>query len=172
MITIRPEEAQDIPAIYAVNQQAFDGRKEEPGLVDALRLTQSFTPELSLVAVVDGTIAGHILFSKIEIDTKKGKLPAISLAPLAVSPDFQRQGIGTALVRHGLGECRRLGHQIVIVLGHEQYYPRFGFSAEKATDLECPYGDVGGAWMAIELAPGALDGVRGKVIYPPEFEAV
>jgi putative acetyltransferase len=169
---IRPETPADIPAIYALNQQAFDGRQEEPGLVDAIRLSDDFIPQLSLVAEEDGPILGHILFSRIHLQTGAGPLPALSLAPLAVLPDHQNRGIGSALVRHGLAECRRLGHAIVLVLGHPDYYPRFGFSAQLATALECPFGDVGPAWMALELVPHALSGVRGKVIYPPYFEGV
>jgi putative acetyltransferase len=169
---IRPETPADIPAIYALNQQAFDGRTAEPDLVDALRREPDFIPPLSLVAEEDGRILGHILFSPIHIQTAAGPLPAISLAPLAVLPEFQRRGIGSALVHHGPAECRRLGHAIVIVLGHPAYYPRFGFSPQLARALESPYADVGDAWMALELIPGALAGVRGKVIYPPYFEGV
>jgi putative acetyltransferase len=171
-IRIRPEIPADIPAIYAVNQLAFDGREAEPRLVDDLRLSDSFIPELSLVAEVDGRVVGHILFSRIHILTESGPLPGLSLAPMAVLPRYQNRGIGSALVQHGLSECRRLGHGIVIVLGHPGYYPRFGFSAALAKALEGPYGDVGEAWMALELVPGALDGVRGVVVYPPAFDGV
>jgi putative acetyltransferase len=169
---LRPETPSDITAIYTDNQLAFDGRQAEPDLVDAIRLSDDFIPELSLVAELDGRVVGHILFSRIQIETKTGLLPVISLAPLAVLPAFQNQGIGSALVRHGLDECRRLGHAIVIVLGHPDYYPRFDFSAGLAQALECPYGDVGPAWMALELLPGALDGVHGRVVYPSAFNNV
>lgn len=169
---IRPETPADIAAIHAVNRLAFDGREAEPGLVDAIRHSADFIPELSLVAVVDDRVVGHILFSRIRIETHAGHTPALSLAPMAVLPEYQNQGIGSALVRRGLEECRRLGHAIVIVLGHPDYYPRFGFSARLAQALECPYGDAGAAWMAIELRPGALDGVHGKVVYPPAFDGV
>jgi putative acetyltransferase len=169
---IRPETPTDIPLIYAVNQLAFDGRQEEPDLVDAIRLSDDFIPELSIVAEDNGRVVGHILFSRIHIQIVKGPIPAISLAPLAVLPEYQNQGIGSALVRHGLAECQRLGHAIVIVLGHPGYYPRFGFSTQLAQALECPFGDAGDAWMALELIPGALDGVRGRVVFPPAFDGV
>ena len=172
VIIIRPETPADIAPIYAVNQQAFDGRKAEPDLVDALRSSEHFIPGLSLVAEVDGRVVGHILFSHIHIQIVKGPIPAISLAPVAVLPEYQNQGIGSALVRHGLAECQRLGHAIVIVLGHPGYYPRFGFSTQLAQALECPFGDAGDAWMALELVPGALDGVRGRVVFPPAFDGV
>jgi putative acetyltransferase len=171
-VTIRAETSTDIPAIYFVNRTAFDGRDAEPRLVDDIRLSDNFIPELSLVATVDGQVVGHILFSRIHIQTETGPVPALSLAPMAVLPDYQNRGIGSALVRSGLEQCRRLGHAIVVVLGHPAYYPRFGFTAQAAKDLECPYGDVGAAWMALELLPGALDGVRGRVVYPPAFDGV
>ena len=91
---------------------------------------------------------------------------------MAVLPEHQRQGIGSELVKHRLEECKRLGHAIVIVLGHTAYYPRFGFSAELAESLECPFGDVGDAWMALELNPNALKNAHGKVVYPSAFDGV
>ena len=172
VMIIRPETPSDIPAIYTVNQQVFDDRTAEPGLVDAVRQSDGFLPELSLVAEQDGQIVGHILFSCIHIETLQGNIPALALAPMAVLPERQKQGIGSALVRHGLEECKRLGHAMVIVLGHPGYYPRFGFSALMAKQLECPYGNCGDAWMAMELTPGALEGVQGKVVYPPAFDGV
>lgn len=172
MTIIRPETPNDHDAIYAVNKRAFDERDAEPGLVDALRKTDRFIPELSLVAEENGQVVGHILFTHIHIETDSGPVPALSLAPMAVMPGYQNRGIGSALVRQGVEEAKRLGHAIVIVLGHVLFYPRFGFSAALAKDLECPYGDCGEAWMALELLPGALQGVRGSVVYPREFEGV
>lgn len=172
MTTIRPETSADYEAVYTINKQAFDGRDAEPQLVEAVRRAEDFIPELSLVADEDGQIVGHILFSPIYIQTENERIPAISLAPMAVLPEYQGRGVGSALVRHGLEECKRLGHRVVIVLGHPRYYPRFGFSAKMAKGLECPYGDCGDAWMALELAPGALEGVSGKVVYPPYFDGV
>ena len=172
MTIIRPETPADITAICTVNRQAFDGRNAESSMVDAVRHSDGFLPELSLVAEQNGQIVGHILFSRIRIEIPQGNIPALSLAPMAVLPELQQQGIGSALVRRGLEECKRLGHAVVIVLGHPGYYPRFGFSASLATALECPYGDCGDAWMALELTPGALDEVRGKVFYPPAFQGV
>lgn len=172
MIIIRHETPSDIPAIHAVNKQAFDGREAEAGLVDAIRKSKNFIPELSLVAEENGQILGHILFSRIHIETESGSVSAIALAPMAVLPGYQKQGIGSQLVRRGLDECKRLGHTIVIVLGHTAYYPRFGFSAASAKSLECPFGDCGDAWMALELIPGALQGARGKVVYPSAFTGV
>ena len=95
---------------------------------------------------------------------------AVSLAPMAVLPDHQRQGIGSKLVLGGLEACREQGHKIVVVLGHPDFYPRFGFSAELARPLENPFGD-GEAWMALEFVPGTLAGVEGRVEYQPLFGA-
>lgn len=172
MITIRPETPADIPAIYTVNKRAFRERDAEPRLVDAIRESDAFVPGLSLVAEIDGQVVGHILFSRIHIATENGDVPAIALAPMAVLPEYHGQGIGSELVRRGLEACREQEHSIVIVLGHPTFYPRFGFSAELAKPLECPWGDCGNAWMALELIPGALVGVRGKVVYPPVFDSV
>lgn len=172
MTLIRPETPADVAAIYAVNQQAFAGRQAEPGLVDAIRTSAGFIPQLSLVAEHNGAIIGHILFSRIHIQTDNGLLPTLALAPLAVLPEYQRQGIGSALVRRGLQECQRLGQAVVIVLGSASYYPRFGFSAGLAKALECPFGNCGEAWMALEIIPGALAGVRGRVVYPPAFDGI
>ena len=172
MLLIRPETTADISAIHEVNKLAFDGRDAEPGLVAAIRASTSFIPELSLVAEENNRVLGHILFSQIHIQSGQVQIPALALAPMAVLPEYQKQGIGSRLVKQGLEECRRLGHEIVIVLGHPAYYPRFGFSPALAKFLDCPYGDCGDAWMALELVEGALQGIRGKVVYPPAFNNV
>lgn len=96
-----------------------------------------------------------------------GAISAAALAPMAVLPDHQRRGIGERLIRHGLDLLRKRGEQIVIVLGHPDYYPRFGFSSEKARFLESPFPPD--AFMAMELSPGGLDGIRGRVRYPTAF---
>ena len=172
MITIRQETPFDIPAIHTVNVQAFEGREAEAKLVDAIRKSENFIPELSLVAAENGQIPGHILFSRIHIETQNASIPALALAPMAVLPAYQKRGIGSDLVRHGLSLCKSLGHSLVIVLGHPGYYPRFGFSSAAANSLECPYGDCGAAWMALELVAGALHGVCGRVVYPSAFNHV
>ncbi len=171
MPIIRPETPDDLAAIYTVNEQAF-GRRGEADLVDVIRKSEHFIPQLSLVAEVDGRVVGHILFSRIHIETDQGRVPALALGPMAVLPGYQRQGIGSKLVREGLQACRQLGHALVVVLGHPNFYPRFGFSAHLARSLTCPFGDCGNAWMAHELVPGSLQGIRGRVVYPPVFDSV
>ena len=166
---IRAEREADQAAIRALNVRAF-GRENEARLVDGLRASTYFIPELSLVAVDASDVVGHILFSRIDIRTAEGVVPALALAPMAVLPAHQRHGIGSALIRRGLGECQRLGQRIVVVVGHPNYYPRFGFTSARAKGLEAPFPDP--VFMVQELTPGALDGVCGMVEYSPAFAAV
>ena len=120
-VTIRPESIEDPQSIWHVNQAAFEG-DAEANLVDALR--DGGFVDVSIVAEVDGKVVGHILFSRVAIVTKVGTVDALSLAPMAVLPSHQRQGIGTKLVKSGLAACREQGHRIVVVLGHPEFYPR------------------------------------------------
>jgi putative acetyltransferase len=119
------------------------------------------------VALDAGEIVGHILFSRLGVEIEGRVVRAAALAPMAVSPDRQRQGIGSRLVQDGLAELRSIGCEAVIVLGHPGYYPRFGFSAALAEKLAAPF--RGEAFMALELMPGALDGHAGSVTYPDAF---
>jgi len=169
MIKIQPEKREYDTAIHEINVLAF-GREDEARLVENLRKSPDFIPELSLVAVKDKMVVGHILFSRIAIQTKTGSLSPMSLAPMAVHPEFQKQGIGSKLVRQGLERCRNLGYKVVIVVGHPNYYPRFGFTSARAKGLEAPFLVPDEAFMVIEIAPGALNGISGMVIYPPAFE--
>jgi len=162
--TIRQETHDDLEAIRIVNTLAF-GQDVETRLVDALR--DGGYLRLSLVAEVVGRVVGHILFSDLPIATPRNIVAALALAPMAVVPEYQRRGIGSALVREGLDACRDAGHRIVVVLGHPEYYPRFGFSAELARPLASPFS--GDAWMALELVAGSLRGIVGRVEYPPPF---
>jgi putative acetyltransferase len=122
---------------------------------------------VSLVAELNTRIVGHVLFSRMSIETTSGNLRAAALAPVAVSPSHQRRGVGERLVCSGLELLRGRGERIVTVLGHPDYYRRFGFSCEKARDLDSPFHRE--AFMAMELSPGALEGIRGAVRYPAAF---
>jgi putative acetyltransferase len=164
---IRPETAADHHAIRHVNRLAF-GQDAEARLVDALR--DGGYVRASLVAEKDAQVVGHILFSDLPIVTWAGTIPALALAPLAVVPEVQKQGIGSALMRRGLEVCKEQGHRIVVVVGHPHFYQRFGFSSKLAAQLESAYSGRE-SFMAVELVPGALDGVTGRVQYPPPFEA-
>jgi putative acetyltransferase len=163
-LIIRNEAPRDVPAIRSINENAF-GRPDEADLVENLRSEGAVLG--SVVAESQGRVVGHILFSRMWIDTIADAVPAVALAPMAVLTEFQRQGIGQRLVRQGLDLMRGRGEQIVIVLGHPDYYPRFGFSVEQARCLESPFPSE--AFMALELVPGALAGIHGKVRYPNAF---
>ena len=165
---IRVESTADHEAIRRVNRRAF-GKDAEGRLVDELR--DGGYVRLSLVAEESGQIIGHILFSELPIHTSGGVVNSLSLAPMAVDPGLQRQGIGSALVWEGLRLCKAQGHRIVVVLGHIEYYPRFGFSPKLAEPLVCSFYS-GPALMALELVPEALEGVSGALNYTPPFQNV
>jgi putative acetyltransferase len=171
MIHIRPERPEDIASIDEINRLAFGG-EEEAKLVKAIRGSDYFIPELSLVAVEDDRIVGHILFSPVKIESSESSVIALALAPMAVVPEYQNKGIGTELIKHGLIVCKKLGYTIVIVVGHPEYYPRFGFNPAREYSLEAPFEVPDDAFMALELVPGALKNVRGMVKYNPAFDSV
>lgn len=156
---IRLATSADHIAIHRVVAAAF-GQDEEAGLVDRLRADGDAI--LELVADDAGAVVGHILFSRLGI----GAVTGAALAPLAVAPDCQRRGIGDALTRAGTEQCRALGVPAIVVLGHTDYYPRFGFSAALAAPLDAPFS--GPSFMAIELTPGAL-AAGARVRYAPAF---
>ena len=168
-IQIRPEEDSDRAAIYEVNRLAF-GRASEARLVDTLRASEHYVPGLSLVALKGNEIVGHILFTKLCVKSKSGDFTALALAPMAVRPDLQKHGIGSGLIAEGLKACKALGYKAVIVVGHPGYYPRFGFSSARAKGLKTTLPVHDEAFMALELAPGYLDGTGGLVVYPSEFD--
>jgi putative acetyltransferase len=166
-VGVRPEAPDDREAVLRVNRLAFGG-EDEARLVDALR--DGGYVRVSLVAEADGQVVGHILFSELPILTECGIVEALALAPMAVLPSHQRRGIGSTLVREGLRACTEAGHRVVVVVGHPEFYPRFGFSAKAAERLRSPFS--GPAFMALGLVPGALEGVEGEVRYPPPFEGL
>lgn len=170
-VTIRVERGEDHAGIRQVNLDAF-GRESEARLVEALRASEAFVPELSLVAVLGQRVVGHILFTRVRIVERDGSRPALALAPMAVLPELQRHGIGSALVWHGLTEARRLGHKVVVVVGHPDYYSRFGFEPAHARGIRAPFEVPQEAFRVLGLAQGALDGVAGEVEYPPPFKGL
>lgn len=168
MVTIRPEISDDYNKIYEINKQAFGG-EVEARLVNNLRRTEGFIPQLSLIAIKDSKIVGHILFSIIHIQTGDKKVPILALAPMAVLPKYQNQGIGSSLVKEGLRKCKEMKFQAVVLVGHPEYYPRFGFTPANEKGLKLPFEAPSEAFMVYELVPGALKGVDGTIIYPTEF---
>ena len=168
-VVIRKEDANDWQAVFDLNVHAF-GQKNESKLIEALRISDVFVPELSLVAEKDGKIVGHILFSKIKI-VGNNIHDSLALAPVAVNPDSQKQGIGSMLVEAGLKKAAELGFDSVVVLGHKQYYPRFGFRPASEWNIITEY-NLPESTFALELKAGALKGVSGKAEYPKEFSIV
>ena len=164
---IRSEESADLDAVRAVNRAAFGG-EVEANLVDALRLEAS--PIVSLVADDGGVVIGHVMFSPVSIDANASDASTLmGLAPLAVRPDRQRQGVGGALIREGLAACRLRGVAAVVLVGMPEYYPRFGFVPASRFGLTCEYEVPDDVFMAIELETDALAGRRGLVRYHPAF---
>ncbi|HEX6186161.1 MAG TPA: N-acetyltransferase [Pyrinomonadaceae bacterium] len=169
MLTVRAETPEDYAAVRRVNELAFESAGEAD-LVDALRAGAA--PCVSLVAEEEGRVVGHILFSPVTVESAGGDWGAMGLAPMAVLPERQGQGVGSALVREGLKECARLGHEVVFVLGHENYYPRFGFRTAAREGVGCEFPAPEENFMVVELRPGALGGRTGLVRYAPEFRNV
>lgn len=165
---IRPERPEDHAAVAALHERAF-GQPAEAQLAAALRAAGAAT--LSLVAAQGGRVVGHVLFSPVTVTGGRGTWSAQGLGPVAVLPELQRGGIGAALVRAGLAECRAQGHAVVFVLGHVDYYPRFGFQPAAAAGLRWEHGHEESFFVA-ELVPGALGGRDGVVCYRPEFAGV
>ncbi len=164
----RAEEQRDWTAVHAVNVSAFE-TPLEANLVDALR--EQARPLVSLIAEDNGAIVGHILFSPVSLSGHPA-LRIMGLAPMAVSPGRQRQGIGSALVRAGLEQCKQLGFGAVVVLGHPEYYPRFGFSSSARFGIGCEYEVPEEVFMVVELQAGFLDGASGTIKYHAAFSDV
>ncbi len=168
MITVRSENPEDYDQVFKVLSDAFK-QDNEGRLVEALRKSPSFVPELSLVALLNKTIVGHVLFTKVIVKSEIKETEILSLAPVAVLSKYQNQGIGSSLIRKGLEECKRLDFGIVNVLGHPNYYPRFGFKPASQYGIKAAFEAPDDAFMIMELVPGAVKGVSGVLIYPPEF---
>jgi len=162
---VRPEEPADALAIRTVNEAAFESSREAD-IVEALR--EKPDGLVSLVAESEGQVLGHILFSPVSLVGNSG-LSLLGLGPMAVLPTHQRQGIGSALVREGLNQCRKMGCSAVVVLGHPEFYPRFGFVPASRYGISCEYDVPEEVFMLIELQPGSLQGARGKAIYNEAF---
>ncbi len=168
MTTIRREEPRDGKGIREVNLLAF-GQPQEADVVDRLR--QDCPDLLSLVAVRDDRVVGHILFSPATIEDKNGTVRGMGLAPMSVLPEYQRQGVGSQLVRAGLAELKAGSCPFVIVLGHPEYYPRFGFERASIRGISSEWEVPDEAFMALVLDQAAMQGVSGVARYRPEFAA-
>ncbi len=177
LLAVQPERAGDEQAISRVHAIAFGAGTGRSGnaevrLVEQLRGSAAWVPELSLVARYEGEVIGHLLFSRAAIETTDGDIDVLALAPLAVLPGFEPAFAGTRLMRAGLREAHRLGFRGVVVLGHPKYYRRFGYVSAADRGIRYPAPVPHAAWMMIELVPGGLSGVTGVVRYPPAFSMV
>ncbi len=168
MITISKENKNNISEIANVTHAAF-GQKTEAAIIESLRRDGALT--VSLVAEEGGKIVGHIAFSPVTLEMVDQKIEALGLGPMAVLPEHQRRQIGTQLIYEGLKACRKINAGLVFVLGHPEYYPRFGFVPtfpyNIAWEVECPKE----AFMVLELKEAALEGLSGVVKYHPAFMA-
>lgn len=162
---IREETDHDLDAIRSINTEAFES-PAEASLVDALRVQAN--PVVSLVAIEADVVVGHILFSPVTLPDRPD-VTLMGLAPMAVAKDKQRSGIGSGLVEAGLAKCRKLNVDAVVVLGHPEYYPRFGFTPSTQFGFKSEYDVPDEVFMALELRPGALSGCSGQVRYHAAF---
>ncbi len=169
MINIRRETFTDYPAIAQINTLAF-GQDNEAQLVERIRHSDRYIPELSLVAEIQGIVVGHILFSYIDLANEQ-TLQVLALAPLAIHPEFQRQGIGSALIKAGLEIAETNKEAVVIVLGHPEFYTRFGFQVSVIYGIESPF-PVPEEFFMVKTLPSYQESYKGKVIYPPAFDGV
>ncbi|MDH5680039.1 MAG: N-acetyltransferase [Spirochaetota bacterium] len=165
-IILHEENPHDRPEIFRLNTLAFQGDSEAK-LVDSLR--QSGAIVLSLVACQGDTIVGHIAFSNAQIESVTDSFPTLVLAPMAVLPGFQRQGIGSLLIERSIKILKARNHSSILVLGHRDYYPAFGFRLAKDYQITCQFQVPRESFMALELYPDALKAVTGKLIYHEAF---
>lgn len=168
---IRPEQPDDIDAITLVNKLAFE-RDDEAILV--LKLREVAKPNVSLVAEDDaGQIIGHILFTPASIHAPHGDIAGMGLAPMAVHPDHQIQGVGTQLLKAAINRIAQMDYPFIIVLGHVDYYPRFGFVPASLRNIRCQWtGIPDEAFMILVLDPIAMQHISGTAYYHPVFEEV
>ena len=162
MIEIRQEQSEDIAAIRDLNRRAF-GQEQESKIVDALRANGG--AQLSLVAVDGGRVVGHIMYSPLHVGYVEGS----ALGPMAVDPEVQRQGIGTKLVQTGNARLRREGCPFVVVVGHPEFYPRFGFRPARPLGITCQWEVPDDVFMILVLDETAMSEATGTAVYRPEF---
>lgn len=172
-INIRTEKPDDHLSVFNLIERAFKDETysdhQEHFLVERLRKSDTFIPELSLVCELENQIIGYILLTEIKIKTSEKEITALALAPVAVLPEFQGKGIGGKLIKAAHQKASELGYQSVILLGHEKYYPKFGYRPTAEFGITLPFDVPKENCMAIELQPGALKNIQGEVVYPKVF---
>lgn len=170
---IRQEKYEDFPTVFNLIEKAFKNEEfsdhQEQFLVERLRKSTAFIPELSLVAELDGNVVGHILLTKLKIKNNQSEFISLALAPVSVDPHYQGRGIGGKLITTAHQIAEKLGYKSIVLLGHENYYPKFGYQQADKFAIELPFEVPKENVMAIELVKDALKNVNGIVEYPPEF---
>lgn len=174
-IIIRPELNTEYNKTEEIIQKAFLNEEysdqKEHLLVNRIRKSDAFIPELSLVALNQGEdVIGHILLSKIKIIDGNNEVDSLALAPVSVTPEYQKKGIGSQLIQAALKNAKDLGYRSVIVLGHKDYYPKFGFKPASLWNIQAPFEVPDEVFMALELTPNSLEKVQGVVHYSKAFE--
>ena len=167
-IIIRKETPDDFAQVARLIEMAFC-QKNEAMLVEKLRHNKKYNPMLSIVADYGGYVMGHILFFPIVIKSRDSETESLALAPLSVSPEFQKMGVGGRLIHHGVKIAQEIGYGSAIVLGHPKYYSRFGFVPAIKWNIKAPFEVPEDALMAMEFEQGALKNAGGIVEYPLEF---
>lgn len=173
-IRVREERSTDFKAVFDLIEEAFRTEQfsdhREQFLVERLRGSTSFIPELSIVAEIDNKIVGHILLTKLKIKNGETQFDlSLGLAPVSVLPEYQGQGVGGVLIKQAHRVATELGYRSIVLLGHETYYPRFGYKQADQYGIELPFDVPKENCMVIELTEKGLDGVTGVVEYPEEF---
>lgn len=167
---IRTETINDYKHVFNLNYLAFENRDDEAKLVERIRFSKFFIRELSLVAEEQREIVGHVLFSKAKIIQENGEKEVLVLAPVAVNPSFQKKGIGSNLIEEGLRRAKDLGYSLVFLIGHPNYYPKFGFQPARNHGMELTQFEVpDDVFMVCELIEGELQQTNGELHYPPAF---
>ncbi|SOE20277.1 Predicted N-acetyltransferase YhbS [Spirosomataceae bacterium TFI 002] len=172
-IKLRQEKPSDFKAVFDLIEKAFRTEKfsdhKEQFLVERLRQSAAFIPELSIVAETEGKIVGHVLFTKLKIKNDENEFESLALAPVSVLPAYQRQGIGGKLIEHGHILAKKLGFSSIVLLGHEDYYPRFGYERADKYGISLPFEVPKENCMVKTLTKKGLEAVSGMVVYPEEF---
>ena len=170
---IRQENINDYKAVKELTFKAFEQMEFSDGdeylLVGRLRKSDTFIPELSLVAEENGEIIGHIMLTKLKIVNGSETYHSLSLGPVSVSPELQRKGIGSKLIKEAHRIAKELGHKSIILVGHKDYYPRFGYELASKHGIQLPFEIPKEVFMVKLLTENALEGISGKVVYPKEF---
>lgn len=172
-IILRQEETKDFKAVFNLIEKAFESEPmsnhQEQFLVERLRKSQAFIPELSIVAEINDQIVGHILLTQLKIKNGQQEFDSLALAPVSVLPEFQGKGIGGALIKEAHKKAKALGNQSIVLLGHEKYYPQFGYKPADQFGIKLPFEVPKENCMVIELVENGLAGISGVVEYPKAF---